>query len=101
MPNTPKAGRFLWISVPIIVAALRVRTQRSLEGDSGRDIIHILRGNDPVGRDTLLDPSFEGLQNVVLGIEGRAVNKISEGVWAGSAATMRHSRHHEDTVEDA
>src|SRR5215472_4535558 len=80
---------------------LRKRTQGTLKLHAGcRIVVDVMRGNDPFPRDVLLDPSFEGRQEVVISIDHRPVaGAIAEGIWTIAAAAMRHTGSHEQPIE--
>ena len=51
---------------PLVFRKLRERTQRSLERDAlRRNVIHVFRGDDFIGRIPVFDPSIERRENVV------------------------------------
>jgi hypothetical protein len=57
---------------------LREWTQRPLELDAACGIVvYVVRGNDPFRSNALLHPALESLQEVVIGIDHRAVDAIA------------------------
>src|ERR1700733_6489775 len=94
------AGR---AAISLVLGKLRVRTKGPLERDALRRIvIHVFRGDDLIGRISPFDPLIESRENVVRRVRGaRPVGRaeVTESIWAGAAAAMRHSGDHKETIE--
>ena len=87
----------------LVLGKLRERTKRPLERHAlRRSVIYVFRRHDFIGRFSPFDPLIESRENVVRCIRGvRPIRRteLTESVCAGSSAAVRHSRHHEETIE--
>src|SRR5438874_6395658 len=90
------------IALSHILGTFGIGAERPLECHAlGRNVVHVMRCDDPVRSDSLLDPALQALHQVVVRIDHRpVVGAVADCDSNGPAAAVLHSRPHEDTVGD-
>ena len=98
--NALEIGCVVRVALAYIFTSFRVGAQRPLElHTAGCYVVHVMRRDNLLRRYTLLDPTFKSLQNIVRGVDHRAICAVAERIGAGATTAMRHSRHHEYSIE--
>src|SRR5262245_53367549 len=93
--RTNEIRRVVRAAAALVMNLLRIWTQRTRASDRALRIVALpLGGDDSAGSDALFNPTFESNRHTVVRVGLGRGNDRSEGIRAGAAAAMLHTRRH-------
>ncbi len=89
-----EVARVVWVAASEITCRPRIRAERSRQG-GGRLVHRRSRSDQFLWSYLLLDPCFEGREQIVLGIGTCGQEAIAKITWADSAGAVSHAGERE------